>query len=154
MTLLQIPRELRDAIVDEDDEDGVLALSEIEQWARTAQLPASFLPPPPSPRGYFYEGEGACRRVYAGNLFCQVGVVEVQVDGARYGAAVDLSRSLGETDAWLRDEDEDEEEDDGSLSSSLSPFRRGLPAEMRAWQVRTAERRREAGFAAVDVMAM
>lgn len=142
----------------------VLSLSEIDKWASTSQLPATFLPP--SCSGAHFSDLGFAsnhkiaaitfarlvhfllsilqspihRRVYGESLFHKVGVVEVQVDGERYGEEVDLSKSLIDF-SWVG-----EEEDNGS------PFRQELVAEMLDWQTRTAERRRLAGFKTVQLV--
>lgn len=136
----------------------VVSLSEIDQWASMSQLPATFLAPPVScvDDNDNHNHKVAAitfarlvhlllsilqtpihRRVYGENLFQRVGVVEVQVDGARYGAEVDLSRSLADV-SWVG-EDEDN-------NNAGSPFREELIADLLEWQVQTAERRRRAGF--------
>lgn len=148
----------------------VLSLSEIDRWASTSQLPATFLRPP------FSQADSECsaasnqkvaavtfarlvqfllsilqspihRRVYGQNLFQRVGVVEVQVDGERYGAEVDLSKSLVES-SWLG------EGDASTSDNTASPFREELLAELLEWQTRTAEKRRRAGFATMDDVVM
>lgn len=142
----------------------VLSLSEIDKWASTSQLPATFLPPPPSASSDAASNQKVAaftfarlvhfllsilqspihRRVYGENLFDRVGVVEVQVDGERYGAEVDLSQSLVDF-GWLAAEEEEE-------NAGMNPFREELVAELLEWQARTAESRRLAGFGTVEMV--
>lgn len=129
----------------------VVSLSEIEQWVSMSQLPATFLAPPDEDDHKVAAITFARlvhmllsilqtpihRRVYGEKLFQRVGVVEVQVDGERYGAEVDLSRSLADV-SWVGDDEDN--------PNAASPFRQELVAELLEWQVRTAETRRRAGF--------
>lgn len=147
----------------------VLSLSEIDKWASTSQLPTTFLPPPPlsssssSPFDSTSNQKVAAftfarlvqfllsilqspihQRVYGENLFDRVGVVEVQVDGERYGSEADLSKSLVDS-GWLAVEEEEN-------AGIVNPFREELVAELLEWQARTAERRRLAGFGTVAMV--
>lgn len=86
-------------------------------------------------------------RAHGTTLLHRVGAVEVQVDGARYGPAVDLSRSLVDDD-----DDEEDAEEEGGAGGSSSPFREEWRAELLEWRASTAERRRLAGFGTVEMV--